>query len=71
MSFQLIPDNNLRLGPNGEISSYVLHAEQKKYDPGLPRSVYICEVCRKDCHNYNNLGAHRKTTHKLPFRYNE
>ena len=62
------PGYNVRLGPNGEISSYVLHAEQKKYAADLPRSIYICEACRKDCHNYNNLGAHRRSCHKLPFR---
>ena len=57
-----------RLGPNGEIDSYLLHPERKLYDKKLPRSVYICEVCRKDCHNYPNLGSHRKQIHRLPYR---
>ena len=60
--------SNSRLGPNGEISSYVLHPERKHYDPELPKTVYICEVCKKDCHNYTNLGSHRKHIHKLPYR---
>ena len=63
-----LPYRQDRLGPNGEISSYVLHPERKLYDKELPRSVYICEVCRKDCHNYTNLGNHRKNIHKLPYR---
>ena len=33
-------------------------------------SVYVCEVCRNDYKNYQNLKYHRKNTHGIPARQN-
>ena len=33
-------------------------------------SVYVCEVCKNDYKNYQNLKYHRKNTHGIPARQN-
>ena len=52
----------------GEISSYDLHPERQLVAKETSKLTYICEVCQKDCKNVQNLGSHRKKSHKLPYR---